>query len=347
LVFLPLGIYGLAHGLHEQSLSTSPRGWVVTPGEVLDISQHCGSSCTYVATVQFFDQRGAIHLFEMRSSSEPEAPANVQVAYNPKNLNQARDLSAAGGSWWAEIIAMIVIIVVASAVIVSTARMYMRQRSRDKARGRGDRTATARAEPDFRPTAGNDSSVRWGHTDVVPGPALDSEAEQQLARLWRLGAALASVAIAFAVLFVVLLRHGVSYTAYDAKIRGLTYLASFGVVFLWAGLICILRARRQRRILATSSWRRVPCYYAQSGVGTNLRRALLLPLEGGGERALLPAAQLRWNIAKSGVREARQVDFAGDPDKYVVVRVPGSSVLTSWHKPRFTSAEARLLSAFR
>lgn len=106
-----------------------------------------------------------------------------------------------------------------------------------------------------------------------------------------------------------------------------------GCTLLVGGPWCLARARRQRRLLRRTSWRRLPCRYREIPSGRSIR-SLLIVDEADGSRSLLTLASAgRWRLRPSGLRETHEVDVAGDSSRYVVVRVPGRDLVLSARRP--------------
>ncbi|HYN99226.1 MAG TPA: DUF3592 domain-containing protein, partial [Actinomycetota bacterium] len=108
-----------------------------------------------------------------------------------------------------------------------------------------------------------------------------------------------------------------------------------GLPVVMAGLVILGRAARQRRVLRAHAWRRVPAYFIELRVplakGEAVRSLLQVDTS---ILTLAPTNPLR--TARSGIREAKQMDVAGDPKRYLVIRPVGSTVLLSARAPRLS-----------
>ena len=121
-----------------------------------------------------------------------------------------------------------------------------------------------------------------------------------------------------------------------------------GGMLIFTGVYALARGRRQRRLLSTQLWRRVPVAYGRMPVAGRM--------VGGGEPALYLrnddqvlklAATSRWRLRRSGLPSAEEVDIAGDVSGYVVVRAAGSEVLMSARPPTRAAARERWRESFR
>lgn len=72
--------------------------------------------------------------------------------------------------------------------------------------------------------------------------------------------------------------------------------------------------------------------YVEVPSGTS-KRGLLRVTENGSARVLTLVSTARWNLGRSGLRDAREAQIVGDPSDYVVIRVEGSERLISARKP--------------
>lgn len=109
--------------------------------------------------------------------------------------------------------------------------------------------------------------------------------------------------------------------------------AILGLPSVIAGFVILGRAARQRRILSSQPWRRVPAYFIELPVplanGDAVRSLLQVDTS---TLTLAPTNPLR--TARSGIRLAKQMDVAGDPKRYLVIRPVGSDVMLSARAPR-------------
>lgn len=118
------------------------------------------------------------------------------------------------------------------------------------------------------------------------------------------------------------------------------------VVGLYATIVggsMIVRSRRQRRVLRANPWRleSVDFRFRQdNGTGTAAVRLA-------GEHLLLIASSLRRRIERSGLAATSPIEVAGDPLDYLVLRTPGSDVLSSGRPPRSRWARRRWRHRFQ
>ena len=96
-----------------------------------------------------------------------------------------------------------------------------------------------------------------------------------------------------------------------------------GAVLLGAATASLFRARRQRRLLQRSTWRRTPVTYDE--IRTRAGARPVLQIDSGTVRlSTVPV----WRLKKSGLRDATEVEVAGDVDRHAVVRVAGGRLLS-------------------
>jgi len=112
-----------------------------------------------------------------------------------------------------------------------------------------------------------------------------------------------------------------------------------GLGCLVSGPWALFRVKRQRRLLSAEHWRTVPMRYVEVPSG-NTKRGLVLVTEHGTGHVLTLASIPRWNLGRTGLRDAHEAHVMGDPAKYIVIRVDGSERLTSARKP-FTNRSRR------
>lgn len=114
-----------------------------------------------------------------------------------------------------------------------------------------------------------------------------------------------------------------------------------GVGMLITGVWGLVRARRQRRLLERTGWRRVACCYAEINSGRSVRALVVLDEADGSKPVLTLASVGRWRLGKSGFRQATAVDVAGSSNDYVVLRAPDEGPLMTARPPATRRAEKR------
>ena len=163
---------------------------------------------------------------------------------------------------------------------------------------------------DTDPTVALRAYSKWARTQVIVGIAL--------------------LAVAIALL-------GLSRLLYDKDPYSVPFLVLLfvGMILLFAGcftlagsVAALFRVRRLEQTVAGYLWVRVPCRYHEVPDGIAIRGLLALEPDTSARPAVLTVRSL-WRRARSGLRGATQVDYAGDPSERVIIRVPGNKTLMS------------------
>src|SRR5437016_5695172 len=158
--------------------------------------------------------------------------------------------------------------------------------------------------------------------------AFDPDAVRQLATVRRrTRIALAAAGVAAVPSFFLLPLHN--------TFAGWPFVTCIAVLVVAVG--SLRRIKHQATYLSKSRWMRVQSQYA-----VGLDPFVLL---GWPDLNPPPVFRLRWyskwRPTTSGVRDASELDVAGDPASYVVIRVPGRKVLLSARPPRTERARTR------
>lgn len=136
IVFMTMGISGLVHVRHVQSLLRPLPGGTVTTGTVLGSHVSCFRSCTYEPHIRYTDRDGNPHTFTAPYQSDyPAVGSTVKVSYNPKVPSEAHNISNGPSSWSFELFTMIFLITISGLFVTGggLAAVLLR-RKRAKAR---------------------------------------------------------------------------------------------------------------------------------------------------------------------------------------------------------------------
>ena len=341
--FIGMGGWGIGHVTHEQSLLRPVQGGLQTEGQIISEDESCYRSCTYTPTIQFMDLHGGVHQFTAPPSQDYLSEGtSVTVSYNPANPSEAHDLSDGGSSSWNLPLFTSIFFIAISGLFLAfagttTVRRRRRGRNLTDQQGAHLDTVNSASPSDHMPSV----------SGQLLGPALDDAATAEIRRRSRRGWIWIIIAVILVVPLVVLVLANVSYEAYTAKVTGLTWIACFIVIFGWVGIATVGRAAEQGRTLSATSWRRIPSDYVRKvQVGNGARYLLLIPssLDGGG-RILTLKSMTKWRMSASGLKEAHELEIAGNADHGIVARVPGHAVLLSF-RPAKKTTEDRWRAAF-
>ena len=352
------GTFGLVHGLHERSLLQPVPGWTVTTGTVANIDENCYRSCTYGAIVDFNDSKGMPHEFEAPpSSSYPSVGSPVRIDYNPQDPKQAHDLSVNGSNWTVEIVTMIFLISIGFLFVVTAGVVWRRRRRRNRPHPSDNADephapaavieSAVDAEPLAAPILPSAPVFAPVHGRIV-GPGLDDDAMRDIRRSRWNGIAWLAAAIALATGAVVVALRPYVYETQNRHDLFVTYLAAPALAIGWAGVTMIARSVAQYRVLVNATWTRVPCSTVQALEGNGRRMLISIPgLAGSDSHLLTMKSMTRWRSARSGIRQATEIDIVGDPAEKILARVPDHSVLLAFKPPPNDAAAQRWGSAFR
>jgi hypothetical protein len=107
-----------------------------------------------------------------------------------------------------------------------------------------------------------------------------------------------------------------------------------GVIAMPAGGIALIRARRQRQLLAAEPWRRTKVRYRLVTAGRSARGVLLVEHEGVAHLLLVPT-MARYRLRNTQISDTGEVDLVGDVTRQIVVRsVAGGPLVTGEHPRR-------------
>lgn len=126
-VFMTLGVQGLIHVRHVQSLLRPIPGGEMTTGTVLGSHESCYRSCTYEPEIQYSDESGHVYTFTAPYQSDyPPVGSAVRVSYNPKVPGQAHDISNGPSSWSIELFTAIFMISISGIYLLGGGALALR-----------------------------------------------------------------------------------------------------------------------------------------------------------------------------------------------------------------------------
>lgn len=112
------------------------------------------------------------------------------------------------------------------------------------------------------------------------------------------------------------------------------------VIAVPAGTTSLIRAHRQRKLLAAEPWRRTPVRFRIVQVGRGRRGVLLIERDGVAHLLLVPTTT-KHRLRRAALSDRGQVDLVGDVGDRVVVRAPAGRLLITGEHPRRASTRRR------
>jgi hypothetical protein len=119
-----------------------------------------------------------------------------------------------------------------------------------------------------------------------------------------------------------------------------------GIVIAPCATVCLVRIRRQRRLLGSARWSLGSA--AVAPVFRQKSTIWFMRFDGAAEDAVLRIKTGRiWGQATELLEALEHVEFVGDPTQRVVVRVPAGQLTWIAHRPRFALGRRGARSALR